>query len=192
MTLLRFLCKSCTKYQVEFKRSLKIDGKQVHLIVLPSGQKLVSARSIRRVVPSKRWGKAKINAIQVNPWEPEIKAVNPLEPVFRRRYITWNLVQQYGPSPGCKACCGLGGAHTEECRERFRQAINKEESKATARAAKAVGLTPADRELEPGGASEAQPTTSLSSNVAAGSAGATSSSTIAVPTRILCLFQVRV
>ena len=45
-----------------------------------------------------------------------------------------------------------------------------------------MGLTPADRELEPGGASEAQPPTSLSSNVAAGSAGATSSSTIAVPT----------
>ena len=134
------------------------------------------------VVPSKRWDKAKIDAIQVTPWEPEIKAVNPLEAVFRRRYITWNLVQQYGPSPGCKACCGLAGAHTEECRERFENAINKEESKATARAAKAVGLTLAGRELEPGGASEAQPPTSLSSKVAAGSAGATSSSTIAVPT----------
>ena len=48
-----------------------------------------------------------------------------------------------------------------------------------AKAVKAVGLTPADKELEPGGAPDAQPPTSMSSNVAAGSAG--ESSTIAVP-----------
>jgi hypothetical protein len=48
-------------------------------------------------------------------------------------------VLRLGQSPGCSACCGLGGNHTEKCRERFTKQWEEETRKKELRARTVVG-----------------------------------------------------
>ena len=41
----------------------------------------------------------------------------------KRMYVTWEKIQEFGPTPGCTGCMADSRSHTKECVERFPRSL---------------------------------------------------------------------
>ena len=118
-----------------------------------------SARAIRRKPHDEQWNLESVKAVLVSPWEVRVRTGFDA-PVTRQKYITNQMLDQYGRTPLCTRCSLGTGSHSSDRRTRFEAVWTKElaegevpirgEAEVANRAVDAVPIDPNVRERESG------------------------------------------
>lgn len=89
------------------------------------GNQAYTARTIRRQPREKRWNRELYLNFTAVPWgskgQPFEQQAAP-----RRKYITKQYVDKYGPTTGCAGCSQTSTTHSEACRQRFAKTFDQE------------------------------------------------------------------
>ena len=84
-----------------------------------------SARAIRRKPHDEQWNLESVKAVLVSPWELRVRTGFDA-PVTRQKYITNQMLDQYGRTPLCTRCSLGTGSHSSDRRTRFEAVWTKE------------------------------------------------------------------